>query len=58
MTQVGANMGTGRNVQLSVVEVLKPDPEPASTLPRVMEEQTVREMLKRNNPVTVNLVRV
>ena len=51
-------MGTGQPVQLSVVEVLRPDPEPAPTLPLLTVEQIVREMPKKNKPVTLTLVLV
>ena len=58
MTEVGVSMGTGQPVQLSVVEVLRPDPEPAPTLPLLTVEQIVREMPNRNKPATLTLAQV
>ena len=51
-------MATGQNVPLSAVEVHKPDPKPAPTLPLLSEEQIVRVMLNRNKPVTLTLAKV
>ena len=56
--EVGVTMGTGQNVQPIAVEVLRPDPEPAPTLPLLMVEQIVREISNKNNPVTLTPVQV
>ena len=48
----------GRTVQLSVVEVLKADPGHVTTLPPGMEEQIVREMPWRSEPVILTLAQV
>ena len=58
LTEVGVSMETGQPVQPSVVEVLRPDKEPAPTLPLLTVGQIVREMPKRNKPVTLTLVLV
>ena len=51
-------MGTGRFVQLSVVEVLRLDSGLAATLTLLTAEQIVREMPNMNDPVTLTLVQV
>ena len=48
LMEVGVTMGTGQPVQLNVVEVLRPDPGHAATLPLLTVEQIVREMPNRN----------
>ena len=58
LMEVGVTMGTGQPVQLSVVEVLRPDPGHAATLPLLTVEQIVREMPNRNKPVTLTLAQV
>ena len=58
LTEVGVSMGTGQTVHLSVVEVLRPDPEPAPTLPLLTVEQIVRELPNINKPVILTLVLV
>ena len=56
--EVGVTMGTGQNVQPIAVEVLRPDLEPAPTLPLLTVEQIVREMTNKNNPATLTPVQV
>ena len=51
----GVNMATGRNVQLSVLEATRPEPEPAPTHNLLTEVQTVREMLMRIKRVILTL---
>ena len=58
LMEVGVTMGTGQPVQPSVVEVLRPDPGHAATLPLLTVEQIVREMPNRNKPVTQTLAQV
>ena len=58
LTEVGAIMGTGRTVQLIVVEVLRPEPDPAPILFLLMVVQIVTEMLNRSDPVTLTLAQV
>ena len=58
LTEVGVSMGIGQSAQLSVMEVPRQGSEHAATLPQLMEEQIVREMRQRNNPVTLMNVRV
>ena len=48
-------MGTGRTVQLIVVEVLRPEPDPAPILLLLMVVQIVTEMLNRSDPVTLTV---
>mgnify|MGYP005729224249 CR=1 FL=1 len=52
------SMGTGQNVQLIVVEVFRPNPEPAPTLPLLMAVLIVREMPNRNDPVILTHAQV
>ena len=51
----GVMTRNGQNVQLNVMEELRPDPEPAATPPLLMEEQIVRERLLKNEIATHKL---
>ena len=53
--EVGVITRNGQNVQPSVMEELRPDPEPAATLPLLMEEQIVRERLHKKEIATHKL---
>ena len=58
LMEVGVNTETGQIVRLSAVEVPRPDPGNVTTLPPLMAEQIVWEMIHKLSPAMMILVQV